>query len=577
MELLNLYGYLSVLTRALTLAFQSLVVGGVVFRLYVARPVPNSVSNSDLGSGDGRMLLTFSALGLIAAQLAGMTINSTVLVLTEQLSLAQLAGATFFVAGVVVVVSAGAVALVANGVLPQWKTLLAGFSVAILAGSLLESHAVSRVSGRLVPVLATFVHQASAAAWIGGLPYLLSALVRAGDASRRKPVLERFSRLAMVSVSALVSAGIMLSWWYIGSAQALYGTAYGAMTLTKCVLLAFLLGLGAKNKTLIQRLWKDRVLKRTGASPLCAVQGLKRTGASPLCAVQESALIKLRRFSEAEIGIGFTAILAAASLTSTPPAIDMTANRLTAGEIVQRVTPRWPRLSTPRLEDISPSSRQIFEAAAAVNHTQAVYIPGEESTPNAPGDIAWSEYNHHWAGLIVLVIGLLALVHRTGFARWSRHWPLLFLALGAFILLRADPEGWPLGPDSFLDGFKVADVVQHRMAVVLVTVFGIFEWRVRRGGVTAGWPALIFPAVGATGGAILITHSHALGNVREATLAEINHLTLAILSVAAGWTRWLELRLPRDARSVASCVWASWVWPICFVLIGLVLLDYREA
>ena len=39
-----------------------------------------------------------------------------------------------------------------------------------------------------------------------------------------------------------------------------------------------------------------------------------------------------------------------------------------------------------------------------------------------------------------------------------------------------------------------------------------------------------------------------------------------------GWARWLEVEAPeRDGR------WAGWLWPACFVLIGLLLLDYREA
>ena len=65
-------------------------------------------------------------------------------------------------------------------------------------------------------------------------------------------------------------------------------------------------------------------------------------------------LLPLRRFGDAEVGIGFTIILAAASLASTPPAVDVTVGRVTISEIAERVKPVWPRMRTPALEDLSP-------------------------------------------------------------------------------------------------------------------------------------------------------------------------------------------------------------------------------
>ena len=62
---------------------------------------------------------------------------------------------------------------------------------------------------------------------------------------------------------------------------------------------------------------------------------------------------------------------------------------------------------------------------------------------------ACREYNHHWSGLIVLAAGLLALLGRMPKAQWARNWPLVFAALAVFIVLRGDPESWPLGPRPF--------------------------------------------------------------------------------------------------------------------------------
>jgi putative copper resistance protein D len=77
----------------------------------------------------------------------------------------------------------------------------------------------------------------------------------------------------------------------------------------------------------------------------------------------------------------------------------------------------------------------------------------------------------------------------------------------------------------------------------------------------------------AVSGALLLTHSHTLGNIKEEVLAELSHIPLAILAVAAGWSRWLELRLPAEnpARNTLARL-----WPVCMVLIGAILLNYHE-
>jgi putative copper resistance protein D len=82
----------------------------------------------------------------------------------------------------------------------------------------------------------------------------------------------------------------------------------------------------------------------------------------------------------------------------------------------------------------------------------------------------------------------------------------------------------------------------------------------------------VFPAVCAIGGALLLTHSHSLTNVKEQLLAELSHAPIAIAAVFAGWSRWLELRLPGDHAR-----WTTRVWPACFIVIGAILLNYREA
>ncbi len=200
-------------------------------------------------------------------------------------------------------------------------------------------------------------------------------------------------------------------------------------------------------------------------------------------------------------------------------------------------------------------------------------MPGTGALPprNAE-DIAWSEYNHHWAGVVVTLMGLAALAQRSGRAPWARHWPLLFLFLAGFLFLRADPEVWPMGEVGLIESLKDPEVAQHRLFVLLIVAFALFEWGVRTGRIASTRLRRVFPLLTALGGTLLLTHSHALGNVKEEFLVEMTHLPIAVLGVSAGWARWLEIEAPAEEGR-----WAGWLWPACFVLIGLLLLGYREA
>jgi putative copper resistance protein D len=89
---------------------------------------------------------------------------------------------------------------------------------------------------------------------------------------------------------------------------------------------------------------------------------------------------------------------------------------------------------------------------------------------------------------------------------------------------------------------------------------------------TTGWTPLVFPLMSAAGGALLLTHSHAIANVKDQLLIELTHTPLALAGIIAGWARWLELRLTPPGSRIAG-----WVWPACLVFVGLLLLLYREA
>ena len=172
----------------------------------------------------------------------------------------------------------------------------------------------------------------------------------------------------------------------------------------------------------------------------------------------------------------------------------------------------------------------------------------------------------------MLAAGLLAFASRFGRLRWARFWPLTFAGLSVFILLRADPENWPLGPRPFWASFSAPDVLQHRAAALLILCFAAFECAVQAGKLRARWAAFIFPAMCALGAAVLLTHNHAPSDNAEDLLASLSHTPIALLGATAGWGRWLELRLPPGRASRI----AGRAWPLLLAAVGLILLNYRE-
>jgi len=537
---LRLFDFFSVILRAGTLTFQSLTIGGIAFVVLVLK---SPAAEAESLRKACRRWVFGCALALALTQAIYLSANLFVLTASAGLSLREAIGANLVMAAGLSIASAVAIALLSSS--ERWKggpgILLPG--VLLLVSSVMTSHSAARLDARVPLSALTAVHQAATAVWIGGLPFLVLVLFRARAAGLMRETSQRFSKLALASVSLLAAAGLGLGAVYTGSWSALYGTSYGAMICGKTVLFGFLLALGTLNFIAVRATQAD----------------------------ETTCMARVRCFGEAEIGIGITVLLAAASLTSQPPAVDLTVDRLTGAEIVARMTPQWPRLTSPSVNELT----ETVLAAQPGTSPAASLVPAETAARiAAEQDIAWSEYNHHWAGLIVLAMGLLAFLARTRHFPFARNWPLIFVGLAIFLFFRADPEAWPLGPRGFWESWLNPEDLQHRLFVVLIIAFAIFEWKVQAQRVARREAALVFPAVCALAGAALLAHSHSLANVKQELLAEYSHLPIAIAGVLAGWSRWLEIRLPAGDRAKSVL---SWIWPVCFILVGAILLNYREA
>jgi putative copper resistance protein D len=549
--LIDLFGYLSIVIHGFTIAAQSIALGSVLFLTLLMRPV-----TARLGpSGQNLAPVSFAivaASALALCEASAVALQIAVLVGTVDLSVVDALQANFAIAGLVKVTAAVAIALILAVHKRHAPALpLLTLAAVVLAAASFGTHAAARLDHRAPLLLVEWLHQFGAAIWLGGIPCFLIALSRTQNAQTCRLIGAGFSRLSIIGVVAIAVSGLIMSLVYIGDWRGFYGTAYGVMVGAKISMFLMLLGLGAGNFLLIKQL---------RARP-------------------ETPITRLKRYAEVEIGIGVAIFFAAASLTSVPPAVDLTDDRVAWSDIVERNTPAWPRLTSPDHDKLALPALQAKLDDAAAHHSaapQVAFVPGAgELPPRNAADIAWSEYNHHWSGVLMLAIGALSLANAAGL-RWARHWPLLFLALATFLFLRSDPEVWPLGQIGFFASFRDVEVLQHRIFVVLIAAFAIFEWRVRTGRDVKPWARLVFPLLCAGGGVLLLTHSHAIANLKDQLLIELTHTPLALAGIVAGWARWLELRLEPQTNPIAWRI-ARWVWPLCFVFVGLLLLNYREA
>ena len=552
MELLiDLFGYLSIIVHGLTIVSQSMALGGALFLILLARSLGPRLDRFEIAAGTAR-IAGYAAVALLLCEAATVALQTAVLMDTVGLGFRNVLSADFAVAGLVKTVAAAAMAVVLLVLRERAPALpLLALILIELTAATLTTHAAARLEGREWLLVVEGLHQLGAALWIGGIPCFLLTLARVRDGATFRLVGARFSRMSMAGVACILASGVTMSVMYIGSLQGFYSTAFGVMVGAKIGMFLMLLALGGMNFLLVERL-------RTNPG---------------------TSINRLRRFAEVEFGIGIAIFFAAASLTSVPPAVDLTQDRVSWQEIVERNTPEWPRLSSPDHDSLALPALQAkldAEAAAKKGTPQVAFIPGAgDLPPRNADDIAWSEYNHHWSGLFVAAVGLLALLNRAGL-RWARHWPLSFLGLAVFLFFRSDPETWPMGDVGFLESFRDVEVVQHRFFVLLLLVFTFFEWRVRATNWNNRYAPLVFPLLCAVGGTMLLTHSHAIANVKDQLLIELTHTPLALAGVAAGWGRWLEIRLNPRENPVAWQI-AGWVWPACILFCGLLLLSYREA
>ncbi|MGH7966767.1 MAG: hypothetical protein ACRERD_33900 [Candidatus Binatia bacterium] len=211
-----------------------------------------------------------------------------------------------------------------------------------------------------------------------------------------------------------------------------------------------------------------------------------------------------------------------------------------------------------------PAALIMPEGHMAGHHHRPSVLPPEE-------DRAYSELNHHIAGMFVLFAGGLAFLAAADHPRraWAGYgWPALFFLLGGFLFVRHDPESWPWGPLPLWEAVADPQVLQHVLFTAIVLGIGVIEWLRYRGTLSHPLWGLIFPALGLAAAAMLFLHKHGSGPSAEKIY--LHHAIMASAGIAAMLAKVLD-----DTRLLKSRV-NAYLWPVLMMFIGVMLLLYAE-
>ena len=191
--------------------------------------------------------------------------------------------------------------------------------------------------------------------------------------------------------------------------------------------------------------------------------------------------------------------------------------------------------------------------------------------------VAYSEFNHHLAGLFVLLMGGAEL--SGSLRRSSLSWAKLLLptamVFGSVLLMvGSDHDAWPIGSLTFAQTFSGHDpeIIQHKLYGVLLFLVGTIEALRRVGRISDVLWSPLLPLFAIGGGLMLFGHSHGVHPAAEKIA--MHHAILGTTLVTAGSSKLLSnwLRFP----SHRLCWRGEWLWIGLILLTGIQLLIYSE-
>jgi copper resistance protein D len=538
-----LASFLNMLLEDLAFTAYAGAVGGLTWSVLVLRPWKFQDPAEHQCARWSLALLRWGASGMAVTQLAKLAAHAWFLSETFQRSpFPDYVYTLQCQAGLTRAVLAGGMAVAGTWVArcPLWLLpwSITGFLAVLLSASgAWLSHAVGRAEDRALLMTLTALHQLGMAIWLGGIMQLgmLWRLIRQQPEVRQLwPVLlRRFAWVGGPATLGLVVTGIPLGRAYLGTWQGLIGTDYGTMVLIKVVLLLGTLGFATRN-------FRTARESHAGASTAPIFQ-------------------RVPYYVEAETLLLLALLVTAVGLSTQPPAIDMGDQHATWADLYEVFSPKVPRLSSPSYAEAVTA----FSGSASMGWNRVAGVGTYRS-----------DHNHNVSGLFLVLMALLGLISQGKWLPWTCHWPLGFVALSVFVMLRSDAgSSWPFGPMGFWEGLlRNEEILLHRLGALIACGVGLIEWRARLHGRRDIALPYVTPVLFAVGGLLLLGHAHAGFQPKEEFLIQVTHNAIGLLAVTMACSRWLELRLTPPAGRFAGSVFV-----LALLLVGLILLFYRES
>jgi len=213
-----------------------------------------------------------------------------------------------------------------------------------------------------------------------------------------------------------------------------------------------------------------------------------------------------------------------------------------------------------------------------MQHSAAVAEPTPQALAKQLADKRESEFNHHLAGVMLILAALFFLGQERLARRWpASHyaWAACLLFAGFFLLVFSDTEIWPFGYQSFYFALTHnPEVAQHKTFAAILLGLGVVATMRTSGRLRAAWSAWLFPVLALGGATLLLFHHHGGMHGPDAmqTMVRVQQQHLRFAGVGAGVA---------VAKGVADSS-EKWrplfdrLWPLFMIALGVLLLLYTE-
>jgi uncharacterized membrane protein len=151
---------------------------------------------------------------------------------------------------------------------------------------------------------------------------------------------------------------------------------------------------------------------------------------------------------------------------------------------------------------------------------------------------------------------------------WNAASAPLWVAFGVYLIPSSDPESWPYGPQRFTEIFEDPLVLQHKLLALLPIVIGTIVLLRGTGRLASRRLARALAGLAIAGGLTLFFHFHD-GRIHFDAIY-FQHALMGTTALGVG------VALLVGTRTDAPRRWLTWAWPTFLVLMGIVLLAYRE-